>query len=206
MHWPHDYLEPQPFLIVYSAFLPFICCSLIHFSSAHRGCVSRAAGTALCKDIVLPLCAQTAHTQFLRCMEKKFSCVYINTHKLSSRVNKVLEFLKAPPSQRQTLFYSSTHPSILPLFLTSSRQFCMWVLTSLLPPLHLTLLVEIRVGFESPLGDAHKHRAHKKDICMQLDTVYLKHITTDFIISDRRAREERTPAYCPCTGNTLYKT
>lgn len=155
------YLEPQLFLIVYSAFLPFFCCSLIHFSSVHWGCVSRAAGTALCKDIVLLLCARTArthkaHTHTNSQMHGEDTCACTShTHKQSSRVNEVLEFLKATPSQRQTLFYSSSHPSVLPSFLTSSRQFCMWVLSSLLPP--FTWLSSLRSELDSnPLSATHR--------------------------------------------------
>lgn len=84
-----------------------------------------------------------------------------HTHKQSSRVNEVLEFLKATPGQRQTLFYSSSHPSVLPSFLTSSRQFCMWVLSSLLPP--FTWLSSLRSELDSnPLSATHRSTEPQK--------------------------------------------
>lgn len=94
--------------------------------------MSGAAGmvsTALCKDIVLLLCARTTHThtkrtQTLRCMGK-YTCVHIGTltHTQTVLWSKwSLRILEGTPSQRETLFYSSSHPphsSLVPHLLTS---------------------------------------------------------------------------------------
>lgn len=120
--------------------LPFFCCSLIHFSSAHHGCVSRATGTActaLCKDIVLLSCAQTALTQTLWCIVQ-YTSVCSFTHKPSSGVNEVLEFLKTPAVRDRLCFI---HPPVLLQLLTSSCQFCMRVPFLAATP-HLTLVAD----------------------------------------------------------------
>lgn len=106
-------------------FLPFFCCSLIHFSSSHHGCVSGAAGTAraaLSKDIVL-LSVHGQHTLTLG--KKNFQmheknilvCTFLHTHKPSSGVNEALEFLMAPPVRDRLCFI---HPLISPFFARSS--------------------------------------------------------------------------------------
>lgn len=149
MHQLDDYLEPQLLLIVYSPFLPFFCCSLIHFSSAHRGCVSGATGTAstaLCKDIVLLSCAETAQTHTKKLSDAwentlVFTQTHTHTHKPSSRVNEALELLKVPPARDGLCFIHPLIPIVLPSFLTSSCQFCTWVLF-LVATLHLNLLTD----------------------------------------------------------------
>lgn len=59
------YLEPRlsHSLIVYSACLPFFCCSLIHFSSLHWNCVSRAAAGFSVRILYYSyVCGQRART------------------------------------------------------------------------------------------------------------------------------------------------
>lgn len=113
-----------------------------------------------------------------------------HTHKQPSRVNEVLEFVKATPSQQQTLFYSSSHPSVRPLVSHLLTSILHVGALFLVATLHLTLHTEIRVRIQisswrrAEAQSTKKRKRRKKK--WQMDTVHLKHVSSGFIITDHR--------------------
>lgn len=134
------------------------------------------------------MCTDSTHTHkaTLRCMGKCTRVhIHIHTHEPSSRVNEVLEFLKAPPSQRQTLFYSSSHPPFFPRSSPPRVNFACGY-SSLLPPFTWLSSPRSELDLNPLLGTRRCTERAKNDTCVQLDTVHLKHVSTGFIISDHR--------------------
>ncbi len=131
------------------------------------------------------MCTDGTHTQTLSCMGKVHLCAHsqTHTHKPSSRVNEVLEFLKAPPVRDRLCFI---YP-LIPPFFTSSRQFCMWAFS--LPCCHPSpgsLHWDQSWIWISSWGCTEAQTTQKNTTCRQLDTVHLKHVSAGCIISNHR--------------------
>lgn len=85
-----------------------------------------------------------------------------------------LRILEGSPGQRQTLFYSSSHPPVLSSFFTTSRQFCMWLVAFSVATPHWTFPAQITGRSESSRGDAL--------LTKMTHAVHLKHVSTSFIM------------------------
>lgn len=145
------------------------------------------------------MCADSSHAQALGETRAR-----VHPHKArkkgSSRVNEVLEFLKATSSRRQTLFCSSGQSlSSLPVSRRLPSILHVAPLSSLLPPFTWLPLSrdasQIRRPPSTPSpslpltfswGTRSAEKKRKKERKWQMDTAHLKRVSAGFIIADHR--------------------